>query len=420
MPLKDIGIGKKKFDTTIKPWKIPWYVKGLEWTIMSYHKITGNVKVVKEGMEGLKPPYLLLSNHASFIDFVCQGLATFPKVPTWVSTIEEYIGKEWLFRSLGTICKRKFTSDITVVKNILHALKKNKQIVGIFPEARYSLAGITEETDSMAYARLIKVAKVPVVICNMKGNFIRSPQWHKRPYKKIPTIANVKLVITEEEAKTLSQEEIAKRIDEHFIYDDYAYWQNSGVKIKSKYRAQNIHNILYKCPHCGVEHEMTSHQNRLWCESCGHEWELTETGKLVSVDGETYFEHVPDWYRWERECVNEEVRSGAYHFEDTVRVEYLQCSAKGFVPIGTGKLTHDENGFRLCGTMDDGNYLTVHRPVESMYSCHIEYNFKGRGDAIDLPTYDDTYFVFPLNTKNGLTKIHFAVEALYKKQNGTL
>ena len=48
-----------------------------------------------------------------------------------------------------------------------------------------------------------------------------------------------------------------------------------------------------------------------------------------------------------------------------------------------------------------------------MRSLHIEYDFKGRGDAIDLCTLDDTYFVFPLNAKNCLTKLHFATEELH-------
>ena len=53
-----------------------------------------------------------------------------------------------------------------------------------------------------------------------------------------------------------------------------------------------------------------------------------------------------------------------------------------------------------------------------MYSCHIEYDYKKRGDAIDLATTDDTYFVFPLNSENMLTKLHLATEALYHKQTG--
>jgi ribosomal protein S27AE len=238
--------------------------------------------------------------------------------------------------------------------------------------------------------------------------------------RDVKVSAHVKCIATAEEIKEKSVKELDALLEEAFSFDNFAWQRDNKISIDVPFRADGLHRILYKCPHCKAEHEMTSHQNRLWCENCGHEWTLTETGKLQSADGATYFEHVPDWYRWERKCVDEEVKSGAYRFEDTVRVEHLQSSAKGFVPIGTGKLVHDENGFYLSGTMDDGNYLTIHRPVDTMYSCHIEYDFKGKGDAIDLPTYDDTYFVYPLTAKNHLTKIHFAVEALHKKEKGLL
>jgi hypothetical protein len=56
----------------------------------------------------------------------------------------------------------------------------------------------------------------------------------------------------------------------------------------------------------------------------------------------------------------------------------------------------------------------LNKPIESMASCHIEYDFKKRGDAIDIATLENTWFVFPLTATNILTKIHFAVEELYK------
>ena len=48
-----------------------------------------------------------------------------------------------------------------------------------------------------------------------------------------------------------------------------------------------------------------------------------------------------------------------------------------------------------------------------MYSCHVEYNFFDRGDAIDIATKDNTYFMYPKTARNAMTKIHFATEELY-------
>jgi len=149
---------------------------------------------------------------------------------------------------------------------------------------------------------------------------------------------------------------------------------------------------------------------------------MDEYGRLHRTDGgEERFVHVPDWYRWERENVDKQVQDGTYSFVDEARLELLASSKERFRKLGTVKMTHDTDGFTLSGTLDDGKEFYLNRSAASMISCHIEYNFKGRGDAVDLATRDDTYWVFPLHADNVLTKLHFATEALYdQSQNGKL
>lgn len=413
MSLKDISIDRKPFDINLTPWKTPWYLTVAKLAVYGYHKVFPGFKIIRHNMEGIKPPFILLQNHASFIDFG-YSIGTRLNIG-FVSSIEEFANNgEWLMRSLGCMYKRKFTPDINVVKHIKYHLEHNKCSVSIFPEARFSLAGINEETDSVSYAKLIKLLKVPLVVAIEKGNFIRSPQWNKHPYRKIPQYADVTQIVTKEESETLSVAEIKKRIDDIFVYDDYKYWQDSGVKIKCKKRAQNIHKILYKCPHCHTEFEMDSRDDKVWCNRCHKEWTLTERGFLVS-EGETYFTHVPDWYRWEREEVKKEVEQGSFHFEDDVRIEQLITCHKGLEHIGYGKLVLDRTGFTLTGKTDDGNDVNVFRHIDSMPSVHIEYNYRKRGEIIDLATLDQkTYFLYPQNKKAYLTKIHFATEELHK------
>lgn len=418
MSLKHLFIGKEKFDTKMHPWRPPWYLNLAKEFLCLYYDVLAGDKMSFHNMKGAKPPYLILQNHASFIDFAISHKTVRPHQMGYVASIEEFNRGEWLIRSLGSIYKRKFTADLTVVKHVLYALKTLKMSVTIFPEARFSLAGITEELDAASYARLIKMAKVPVLAVNVKGNFVRSPQWSKHPYRNMPVKADVTQIVTKEEAETLPVEEIQKRVFDALQYDDYRYWQQSGKKIKCKERAKNLHKILYQCPHCKKEFETDSAGTKIWCNACGHRWELDEHGFLHAEEGETYFDHIPDWYRWERQNVENEVAEGKYKFEDTVRVEELKSTKAGFVPIGTAKITQDENGFTLFGTMDDGKELVVKRPPETMYSVHVEYDYLHRGDAFDLATHDDTYFLYPLTSKNVLTKLNFATEALYHKKTG--
>lgn len=402
----------KGFDTSMDP-KVPYRcLMIVEWLGTLYFGLPVGAKVKKHNCEGLRPPYLLLSNHASFIDFPLAVKATFPHRTNWVISIEEFVGREWLMRGVGGIYKRKFTSDINVVKHILTVLKKRKRICTMYPEARYSLAGINEQLDG-ALGKLVKTAGCPVCVMIEHGNFLNSPQWCKKPLRRLPISADMTQIVTAEEVSSLSAEEIQKRIEDAFVYDDYKWQKDNGIKIKSRKRAQNIHRILYQCPVCGKEFCTESRDTEIWCNECHSKWEMDEFGQLHRIGGEDIFTHVPDWYRWERENVRKEVRSGSYRFEDTVRLEHLDNAHIGFTPIGKIHMTHGPEGFVLKGVLDDGSPFEFQRTVKSMYSCHIEYDFHGRGDGIDLATLKDTYFVFPLTAHNVLTKIHFATEELY-------
>ncbi len=403
---------QKEFDTKRKPKKPLPYLMPVEWGGAWSMTARAKAKFKKVNCEGLKPPYLILCNHASFIDFPLVVRSIFPHRCSWVISIEEFIGKEWLMRGIGGIYKRKFTQDLTVVKHILTALTRQKVCCTIYPEARFSLAGINEQIDG-ALGKLAKKAKCPVVLCLTKGNFLRSPQWCKHPYRKVPIECELIQIVTREEVQKLSAEEIQRRIEERFVYDDYAYQRENGIRITSEKRAQNIHKILYQCPVCKTEFSTNSENTRIWCEHCGASWEMNELGELKRENGEDIFTHVPDWYRWERENVRREVESGEYRFEDEARLEKIVNASTGFNVIGKVKLTHDENGFTMKGSLSNGQTFEFNRTVSSMRSVHIEYDFKGRGDAIDLCTLDDTYFVFPLTAKNCLTKLHFATEELH-------
>jgi len=392
----------------VKPWRL---LMPVEWGGAFPGLFLIRHKLKKVNCKGLKSPYIVLSNHASFVDFQVNVKATFPHRSHWVISIEEFNGREWLFRAIGGIPKRKFTQGSVVVKHILTAIRKNKKIVTIYPEARFSLAGINEDIGK-ALGKLVKMADVPVVVLNQNGHFIRSPQWNKHPIRRFKMDATFTCVANQEEVRALTADEIQARIEKAFVYDDYKWQLDNKIKIKSKKRAHNIHKILYQCPHCKKEFMMDSKDTKLWCNNCHTEWEMDYYGQLQCLNGENIFKHVPDWYRWERQNVKEEVRRGNYYFEDKIRLEELINSKVKFIDKGTINLVHDYNGFTLKGTVDEKDFC-LNKPIESMASVHIEYDFKKRGDAIDIATMEDTWFVFPLTAPNPLTKLHFAVEELY-------
>lgn len=402
----------KRFNMYRKPNKPKWYLKPVEFIGAPFYMLfnNGHVKTEK-AVKQLKGPYLILSSHASFMDFAQMVCGLFPRTTGWVMSVEEFRRGDWLMYGIGGMPKRKFTHDIVTAKHVMRYVKTLKHTCTIYPEARFSLAGINERLDD-ALGKLCKHLKVPVVLFKANGNFLCSPQWCKHPYKKIRQEAEISLLISEEELKTMTADEVQAKIEKAFERDEYKWQVEKGYHIKSKHRAKGLHRILYKCPACGEEFKMNSEGTKLWCEGCGAIWEMDTLSRLHGVNTEAGYSHIPDWYRWEREEVRKEVQAGTYHFEDDVRVEDYYSTKVGFLDVGTAHMVHDENGFTFTGEVN-GKPFTLNKPVSSMYSVHIEYDFLNRGDAFDIATEETSYFMFLKNAKNYLTKMHFAQEELY-------
>ena len=62
---------------------------------------------------------------------------------------------------------------------------------------------------------------------------------------------------------------------------------------------------------CGSERGMEGKGTILTCHNCGKQHELTPLGELKALEGETKISHIPDYYRWEREQVRQEILDGS-------------------------------------------------------------------------------------------------------------
>ncbi len=406
----------QKFDTGIKPHKPIWLLKVIEWgASFTYFKLKG-LKVNKIGTKGLKPPYIVLQNHASIVDFAAEIVAVAPEMSYWLSSIEEFVGKEFFFRMGGVTYKRKFTADPTSARHLLHIIKIKKGVLTIYPEARFSFVGINEPLDP-ALGDLLKHCGCPVVIHLQRGNFLRSPQWAKVPDRNIRVESDFKLLLSAENIKNMTPAEIQAKVESEFVYDEYAWQRDSHIKLKYKNRMRGIHRVLYKCPICGTEYETDSDGAEIWCKHCGARWHQDEYGVLSGVGNETVYSHIPDWYRWQKQEVANEVESGKYSYSEPARLEILMGSAVGIVPFAVGTLTHGYDGLKFEGTDNEGKPFVIERKAQSMNSCHIDYNLMKKGGCVEICNNTDTYFCFPESGDKRITKLHFAVMAMYNHHN---
>ncbi len=401
-----------RFDMNRPPIPAKWYLMPLEWILSMPATIRHRTVITRIGTEGLKPPYLLLCNHNAFMDFKVATRAIFPRRANYVVAIDGFIGREGLLRSIGCICKRKFTSDITLVRQLKQVVA-NGNIAAVYPEARYSLCGTTAVLPA-SLGKLCKLLGVPVVTLICHGHHVNSPFWnlHERGVK--PTEAEMRLLFTREELASASAGEVNERLVEAFQYDDFAWQKARGIRTPYPKRAEGLHKVLYQCPACGTEYRMRSSGATLRCESCGKSWTMSELGELSADRGGTEFSHIPDWYEWERGNVRREVEAGTYSTGPLpVHVDSLP-NARRFIPLGEGTLVHDMNGFTVRGVDADGDPFEMIKPVPSLYSCHIEYEYLGKhGDCVDLNTLEDTWYIYPHDCDFSVTKMALATEELY-------
>lgn len=402
----------KKYKTAKYPIRQPIYLTWLIQMLSKMMLIGKEHKVEKFNMEGLKPPYLLLSNHMSFVDFELVSLGTYPHRVNNVVNIDGFYMRAWLLEWIGAICTRKFTTDLHLVKSIRKVLERG-DVLCMYPEARYSPAGTTAYLPE-SLGMLVKKSKVPVVIALHHGNYLHSPFWNFRKKRKVPLYTTFTKLWDPEDLEKLTVEEINAGLKEALTYDEYKWQKDNGILITEPYRAEGLNKILYQCPSCKTEHKMESKGAELFCTECGKRWYLNEDGSLSAVDGETEFSHIPDWFEWEREQVRQQIENGEYSFEDDVEVYSLPRCCK-YEPLGFGKLTHDpEQGFVLTGHYREKDYRIQRTPLQTN-SLHVEYDFLRIKpfDLVDISTENDSFYCYTTK-KDVITKLAFATEEVYK------
>ena len=404
--LKKKTVTRYDFKTKpIKPLLLMWLVKFLTFIMCLPRKC-------KITYIGKKPdrPRLVLANHGAFNDFyiLYKALPTFHL--NYVVALDAFNDFDnFLMRNVGGICKRKFIFDLSLMKNLKYAIHTLKDTVVIYPEARYSLDGTTSYLPE-SLGKLVKYLNVPLTVINAKGNYVSDPQWNKYKQNRMPMEATVEEIVSKEEITTLSVEEINERIKKAFVYDDWKWLKESGTKLTYKNRAYNLNAILYQCPHCKKEFEMQGEGTILTCNACKKQWEMLETGELKALNGETEFSHIPDWFKWQKQNVHNEVFSGNYNMEFDAEVFTLP-NCKGFVKQKQGKFLQTSYKTSLFVNLYGEDKVVEYTGTE-LESVHIEYNYKNYADMLDFSIRDDCIWLNPLNRKDVITKISLATEEI--------
>lgn len=306
-----------------------------------------NVKLeLSDEIRDLKPPFLLLPNHQGFWDPFLAGI--YLKAATY------YITSDAVFRSrlfgfilkfLGAIPKTKNQSDMDALKNIFE-LKEQGCSIGIFPEGQRTFDGMTLPL-ILSTSKLIRMLKIPVVTAVFKGGYFSHPRWGTSMRKGEITIEYTKL-FNGDEVGSMKVSDIHQRLTEALAHDEIEYQKQKGVEFKTGKLAENIEQFLFACPHCDDLVDFKSTGDSFTCIGCGKEWRIDSRQNINAVDGNTVYDNIRDWSRWQTErlhrYIDERFESGEEIFKDGPVDFHTGYKTERLKPFGSGllKLIKDE------------------------------------------------------------------------------
>lgn len=358
-------------------------------------------------------PCLILMNHSCFLDLQIASRILYPRPYNIICTCDGFVGlgglMEWLMRSIGCVPTRKFVTDFSLVQDMEYCFKTLKTSVLMYPEASYSFDGTCTPLPRKMGV-LLKKFDVPVVMIETFGAFSRNPLYNELKVRKaVPVTAKATLLYTRQEIREKTVKELSDGLDRAFSFDHFRWQQEQGLEISEPFRADGLHRILYKCPHCGEEGKMEGKGTMLTCHGCGKQWELTPLGQMRALEGQTEYPHIPDWYAWERQEVRRELENGTYRMEADVDIA-IMADFSAIYRVGEGHLTHDMDGFHLTGC--DGQLEYAQKP-QTCYGLYADYYWYEIADTICIGDNQRLYYCFPKGQPI-VAKTRLAAEELYK------
>jgi len=366
-------LDQKLHSRKIKKPNFIYPILGYVWKLLFYKKY--NVTpIFKTDIKKVKEPYILLSSHASRLDYMFTAIPLLPKRFNFVAGYNEFFRSHLagVFKLLRVIPKKNFTADIYTMKEVSRVIKKGGNII-LYPEGMSSISGANQPV-AVGTGKFIKHFKLPVYYSVIKGGYLTSPKYDlTERYGKVEVVYDI--MFTKEEIEKLSPTEIEDIINEKLYHDDYAW--NKQVKNEFKIKgdiSNNLHHLLYYCPKCKSEFTMKGENNKIYCTKCGNGANITNTYEMIPFDETCVIPTTQtEWFNLERKLAEIEIENKDFKLTEKVKLgmlpkDKLLKDQKTSIIVGEGTITLDHTGLTYNGTCNN-----------EAFSFHLNTN--------EVPTY---------------------------------
>jgi 1-acyl-sn-glycerol-3-phosphate acyltransferase/ribosomal protein L37AE/L43A len=327
-------------------------------------KLLFRLEIDRKNYDPIKGPFVAVSNHISFMDFLIVMLSLYPRRVNAITAQKFFFYRplDKLLPMMGCIPKNLFDPDIRSIIGIKEVVNRGDNIL-LFPEGRCTVAGdymgIHKST-----GKLIKKLGIPVISCHVEGAYTCMPFWRKglRFGRERVTIAEL---FSAEQLKSLTIDEINEALDARLGGLDSSPPKKPLCTFRAKRLAEGLHNVLYWCPSCGREFTLETQGNIIHCTACGTSAEMDKAAKLIPVSGETVPETVQDWYREQSRYEAQQLHEDMEPISVRVDVRMPLKAAEGIDICGNGMLRLSPGGWDYAGTLS-GEDVNIHFPIESV------------------------------------------------------
>ncbi|MDG5816688.1 lysophospholipid acyltransferase family protein [Chitinispirillales bacterium ANBcel5] len=230
-----------------------------------------------------KPPFLVVSNHGTFFDPWFIGFYSIKPFYLMINDDAFRVGKitSWYLRNVGTIPKKKGSSDFKAMKLTLKRLKE-RDAVCIFPEGQTTWDGETQPIYK-GIEKIAKRARCPVVLVRLKGNFLMKPWWAES-LRKGRVHIDFK-TLSAQEIESMSEERLLSIIQKSIYQNDVKDPDNQKAPFSGNNLALGLQNFVWNCVHCNSEDMLEVSGSTVTCSHCNKSWLMdahcgfTEQGK---------------------------------------------------------------------------------------------------------------------------------------------
>jgi 1-acyl-sn-glycerol-3-phosphate acyltransferase len=262
-----------------------------------------------------KNPYVLVSNHASRVDYLYTAPAVLPHRLNYVVGYNEFFRSHLypIFSLMQVIPKRNFSPDVHAVSEIIRVIKNGGRVC-LFPEGMSSISG-SGQPCAIGTGKLLKRLGVTVYYTKIAGGYLTNTKHclDTRP-GKVEIVVDT--LFTPQQLGQMSADEIQAALNDALAHDDYEWNKTARVRFDGKGEmAKNLGDLLYLCPKCGSLYTMDAGGDTIRCTACGNGASINAYYDLTPLDESCVIpQTVSRWYALQREKAREQVAAGDFAF----------------------------------------------------------------------------------------------------------